>query len=209
MTIFVPSSLSHVPQWDLTISILVQVADIKVCQLSTACEKQDDALVGDSGGSTVKLPSSIRARSHHECTVPECGVCMLDSLPFCCTAPTATRPGQCAASETSKMILTGGMHAGCRHIADNGEMVRPWCPATRLLDHREAEALNAKAEAAKKAGMTDSRFSESTVPLRNDFPALEVSSAIPPAQAQTMLLKAAGVVCSSGHAGALPASLRT
>ena len=72
---------------------------------------------------------------------------------------------------------------GCRHIADNGDMVRPWCPATRLLDHREAEALNAKAEAAKKAGMTDSRFSEPTVPLRNDFPALDVSSDIPPAQA--------------------------
>ena len=53
-------------------------------------------------------------------------------------------------------------------------MVRPWCPATRLLDHREAEALNAQAEAAKKAGMTDSRFSEAAVPLREGFPALEV-----------------------------------
>ena len=43
-----------------------------------------------------------------------------------------------------------------------------------MLDHREAEALNAQAEAAKKAGMTDSRFAEPVAPLREDFPVLEV-----------------------------------
>ena len=37
------------------------------------------ALVGDSGGSTVKLPSSIRARSH-QCPVPGCGVCMFTAI---------------------------------------------------------------------------------------------------------------------------------
>ena len=59
-------------------------------------------------------------------------------------------------------------------MADSGEMVRPWCPATRLLDQREMDALNAKADAAKKAGMTDSRFAEKTKPLRDGFPPLEV-----------------------------------
>ena len=63
-----------------------------------------------------------------------------------------------------------------RYAAENGEMVRPWCPATRLLDQREMDALNAKAEAAKKAGMTDSRFAEKAAPLREGFPQLEASS---------------------------------
>lgn len=61
-----------------------------------------------------------------------------------------------------------------RYMGSDGEMVRPWCPATRLLDQREMDALNTKAEAAKRAGMTDSRFAEKAVPLREGFPALEV-----------------------------------
>ena len=61
-------------------------------------------------------------------------------------------------------------------MADSGEMVRPWCPATRLLDQRELDTLNAKAEAAKKAGMTDSRLAEKVKPLREGFPPLEVTS---------------------------------
>ena len=61
-----------------------------------------------------------------------------------------------------------------------GRLVRPWCPATRLLDQREMDALNGKADAAKKAGMTDSRFAEKQAPLREGFPPYEVTPQLQP-----------------------------
>ncbi|KAK9809811.1 hypothetical protein WJX73_009043 [Symbiochloris irregularis] len=61
------------------------------------------------------------------------------------------------------------------HVDDRGEMVRPWCPATRLLDQRETDAENARAEAAKLAGMRG-RAADSVnqaPPRRSDFPPLQ------------------------------------
>ncbi|GLC45709.1 hypothetical protein PLESTB_001314000 [Pleodorina starrii] len=37
------------------------------------------------------------------------------------------------------------------YLDDKGELVRPWCPATRLLEHRELEAANREAEDKKRA----------------------------------------------------------
>lgn len=59
---------------------------------------------------------------------------------------------------------------------DRGDLVRPWCPATRLLDQRETDIENAQAEAARLAGMLG-RDADSVIqapPRRSDFPPLQV-----------------------------------
>ena len=59
-------------------------------------------------------------------------------------------------------------------MGEDGVMRRPWCAATRLLEHREMESLNSKAEAAKAAaqaqmcGGTTGKHK-----FREDFPPLE------------------------------------
>ncbi|KAG2489438.1 hypothetical protein HYH03_012075 [Edaphochlamys debaryana] len=42
------------------------------------------------------------------------------------------------------------------YLDEKGELVRPWCPATRILDHRENEKANQEAEAKKKAASATS-----------------------------------------------------
>uniref|UniRef100_A0A7S0VCE6 Dynein axonemal assembly factor 11-like CS domain-containing protein n=1 Tax=Polytomella parva TaxID=51329 RepID=A0A7S0VCE6_9CHLO len=62
---------------------------------------------------------------------------------------------------------------------ETGDLKRPWCPATRLLEHREQEKLNREADAKKKAGQeggssTSSTSASSLKPKRHDtFPPLE------------------------------------
>lgn len=67
-------------------------------------------------------------------------------------------------------------------------MIRPWCPATRLLDQREIEQENAASEAAKRAGMAGRQqdgFGQPP-PRRDDFPPLpQASSAACPLHTQT------------------------
>lgn len=41
------------------------------------------------------------------------------------------------------------------YVDENGELKRPWCPATRILDHREMEAANKEAEAKKQGARED------------------------------------------------------
>ena len=64
--------------------------------------------------------------------------------------------------------------AGNRHLNNRGEMVRPWCPATRLLDQRETDAENAAADAAKRAGRLprEEPCYGQTPQRREDFPPL-------------------------------------
>ncbi|KAG2490836.1 hypothetical protein HYH03_010755 [Edaphochlamys debaryana] len=42
------------------------------------------------------------------------------------------------------------------YLDDKGELVRPWCPATRIVEHRENEKANQEAEAKKKAASATS-----------------------------------------------------
>ena len=59
-----------------------------------------------------------------------------------------------------------------RHMGDDGEMRRPWCPATRILEHREAQLLKEKAEDRKHC--TGVGPGTPTKKPRTDFPALKV-----------------------------------
>ena len=54
-----------------------------------------------------------------------------------------------------------------------GEARRPWCPATRIEEHREAEAISKAADAAKAAGGF-SWDKPSAVQRRTDFGPLNV-----------------------------------
>ena len=98
-------------------------------------------------------------------------------------------------------VAASAWPAARRYMADSGEMVRPWCPATRLLDQREMDALNARAETAKRAGMTDTRFSDQAKPLREGFPPLEVG----PACASLRHMQAAGMGALLAPCGRWPA----
>lgn len=57
-----------------------------------------------------------------------------------------------------------------------GELRRPWCPATRLLDHREAAAAAAAAEAQRRAaqatGAEELGGAPAEPPLRERLPEL-------------------------------------
>ena len=58
---------------------------------------------------------------------------------------------------------------------DTGEMRRPWCPATRLLEHRETQAQEAEAEARRKAQQKSYCNPDDIKPvLREDFPSIVV-----------------------------------
>jgi protein TilB len=49
-------------------------------------------------------------------------------------------------------------------------MRRPWCPATRILEHRENERLNADADAKKKSGQSGAALGDTgnRLPARRD-----------------------------------------
>ncbi|KAL3161118.1 hypothetical protein ABBQ38_009495 [Trebouxia sp. C0009 RCD-2024] len=56
---------------------------------------------------------------------------------------------------------------------ETGEMKRPWCPATRLLEHRETQAQAAEAEARRKAQQKSYCNPDDAKPvLREDFPTI-------------------------------------
>ena len=58
---------------------------------------------------------------------------------------------------------------------ETGEMRRPWCPATRLLEHRETQAQEAEAEARRKAQQKSYCNPDDVKPvLREDFPSIVV-----------------------------------
>ncbi len=41
------------------------------------------------------------------------------------------------------------------YMDEKGEMRRPWCAATRILEHREQERMNQEAEEKKKAAQSN------------------------------------------------------
>lgn len=56
---------------------------------------------------------------------------------------------------------------------ETGQMKRPWCPATRLLEHRETQAQEAEAEARCKAQQKSyCNPDDIKTVLREDFPAI-------------------------------------
>lgn len=58
---------------------------------------------------------------------------------------------------------------------ETGEMKRPWCPATRLLEHRETRAQEAEAEARRKAQQRSyCNPDDIKAVLREDFPTILV-----------------------------------
>ena len=62
------------------------------------------------------------------------------------------------------------------HVDEHGQLVRPWCPATRVLEQQEAEAEAAAAEAkrraAQEAGAGLLGAGEREPPPRTGFPEL-------------------------------------
>ena len=60
---------------------------------------------------------------------------------------------------------------------ESGEMRRPWCPATRILEHRESQAQEAEAESRRKAQQQSyCNPDDIKTQLREDFPAIQVIS---------------------------------
>ena len=58
---------------------------------------------------------------------------------------------------------------------ETGEMRRPWCPATRLLEHRETQAQEAEAEARRNAQQKSYCNPDDVKPvLRDNFPSIMV-----------------------------------
>ncbi|DBB08226.1 TPA: hypothetical protein ACH3X3_008405 [Trebouxia sp. C0006] len=57
---------------------------------------------------------------------------------------------------------------------ESGEMRRPWCPATRILEHRESQAQEAEAESRRKAQQQSyCNPDDIKTQLREDFPAIQ------------------------------------
>ena len=56
-----------------------------------------------------------------------------------------------------------------------GDMRRPWCPATRILEHRESQAQEAEAESRRKIQQQSyCNPDDMKAQLREDFPPIEV-----------------------------------
>jgi hypothetical protein len=61
----------------------------------------------------------------------------------------------------------------CRNEEMDGEVRRPWCPETRLLEHREQERLNLEAEETRRAAQGQLLNGPvSKLEFRHDFPPL-------------------------------------
>lgn len=65
-----------------------------------------------------------------------------------------------------------------RHVDADGNMKRPWCPATRILEHREMERLNREAQERRKASQAAffGSDADASTRYRHDFPDIKVSS---------------------------------
>jgi len=67
-----------------------------------------------------------------------------------------------------------------RYKGKDGEMKRPWCPATRVLEHREMQRVNAEAEERRRA--SQAKFfgdPHPAKPYRHDFPPLQACAPSP------------------------------
>jgi hypothetical protein len=78
--------------------------------------------------------------------------------------------------EDDSVLDENGEVAETGYLNEKGEMVRPWCAATRILEHRETERLNQEAEERKKAEASrkDDSAGPSKPPRREDFPEIVV-----------------------------------
>ena len=68
------------------------------------------------------------------------------------------------------------------YIDDNGEMRRPWCPATRILEHREQQRRAAEAEAQRREGQAGVNIGDPgeqrPAPLQERLPPLQEDEAV-------------------------------
>ena len=72
----------------------------------------------------------------------------------------------------------GGIIAETGYRDADGEMRRPWCPATRILEHRESEAQEREVERKRKEQQQSRPTLEDPKPeLREDFPDVKVQIA--------------------------------
>ncbi|KAG1680975.1 hypothetical protein FOA52_009934 [Chlamydomonas sp. UWO 241] len=84
-------------------------------------------------------------------------------------------PDSAALIEDDSIFDDNGEVKETGYVDEKGEMRRPWCPATRILEHRENERLNAVAESKKKAGQSGANLGDtgpSQKARRHDFDAL-------------------------------------
>ena len=59
---------------------------------------------------------------------------------------------------------------------ESGEMRRPWCPATRMLEHRESQAQEAEAESRRQAQQASYCNPDDVKSRpREDFPVVQVT----------------------------------
>ena len=63
-----------------------------------------------------------------------------------------------------------------RYMGEDGEMRRPWCPATRVLEHREAQRVQAEAERRRSTAMQQALRGPARRQPRTDFPPLQAGS---------------------------------
>ncbi|GAX78534.1 hypothetical protein CEUSTIGMA_g5974.t1 [Chlamydomonas eustigma] len=85
-------------------------------------------------------------------------------------------PDQAGLVEDDSILDESGEVKETGHLDENGEMRRPWCAATRILEHREQERLNQESEDKKRAAAAnkDHGMDVPTKPARRDgFPELQ------------------------------------
>mmetsp|Transcript_29508 Transcript_29508/g.65337 ORF Transcript_29508/g.65337 Transcript_29508/m.65337 type:complete len:438 (+) Transcript_29508:154-1467(+) len=83
-------------------------------------------------------------------------------------------PDKAAEVEDDSMYEPGAEVAETGYIDEKGELVRPWCPATRILEHREMEQANREAEERKAASSTTPSSEAPAKPPRlDDFPEIK------------------------------------
>ena len=76
--------------------------------------------------------------------------------------------------------LEAGDIAETGYQDETGEMKRPWCPATRILEYRESQAQEAEAENKRKAQQKSYCNPDDMRPtLRDDFPTVQVFAGTP------------------------------
>ena len=61
-------------------------------------------------------------------------------------------------------------------MGEDGQLRRPWCAATRMLEHREAQQQEAEAEAKRRASSRPDPMAPVPKPKRDAFPPLPVST---------------------------------
>uniref|UniRef100_A0A383WCJ9 Dynein axonemal assembly factor 11-like CS domain-containing protein n=1 Tax=Tetradesmus obliquus TaxID=3088 RepID=A0A383WCJ9_TETOB len=77
-----------------------------------------------------------------------------------------------AAGVEDDSSIPDGEVAETGFVDEAGELRRPWCPATRILEHREMEKANREAETARSAAQKDPLAQPAPPPKLEDFPPL-------------------------------------